>query len=174
MLKARRTAYKGYKFSSRLEARWAYFLDLMGVAWQYEPEALDLDGLTYIPDFHLTQHRLWLEIKGDLVTDAAGVETIDKCKRLARISSRPVILAYHDPLDARLAVFGVKGGLYTQAHFTCCQECSALGVFVRTPTSIKFICPAGHTSTEHAQPEARRFMYQAALAARQIKLGVAR
>lgn len=53
-LKAIETEYKGYRFRSRLEARWAVFFDACGVKWEYEPEGYDLGGgLYYIPDFLL-------------------------------------------------------------------------------------------------------------------------
>ena len=61
-LKAIQTEYKGYLFRSRLEARWAVFLDSLGLGYEYEPEGFDLDGEWYLPDFKL--ERLWLEIKG--------------------------------------------------------------------------------------------------------------
>lgn len=44
------TIYKGRRFRSRLEARWAAFFDLM--KWPYEYEPFDLRG--WIPDFVLT------------------------------------------------------------------------------------------------------------------------
>lgn len=34
------TIYKGYRFRSRLEARWAVYLDACGADWEYEPEGL--------------------------------------------------------------------------------------------------------------------------------------
>lgn len=43
------TTYRGVRFRSRLEAKWACFFDLMGWRWEYEP--FDADG--YIPDFVL-------------------------------------------------------------------------------------------------------------------------
>lgn len=43
------TTYKGYKFRSRLEAKWACVFDQLGWQWEYEP--VDLNG--YIPDFVL-------------------------------------------------------------------------------------------------------------------------
>ena len=53
-LKAIETEYKGYRFRSRLEARWAVFFDACGVKWEYEPEGYDLgDGTYYLPDFLL-------------------------------------------------------------------------------------------------------------------------
>lgn len=48
------THYKGYRFRSRLEARWAVFFDTAEIAWEYELEGYDLGphGL-YLPDFFL-------------------------------------------------------------------------------------------------------------------------
>lgn len=36
------TKYRGYRFRSRLEARWAVFFDTLGLKWWYEPEGFDL------------------------------------------------------------------------------------------------------------------------------------
>lgn len=72
-IKAIETIYKGYRFRSRLEARWAVFFDALGVSWEYEPEGFELDcGSRYLPDFRLaTIHGLqWVEIKGVMPTDA--------------------------------------------------------------------------------------------------------
>lgn len=81
------TEYKGYKFRSRLEARWAVFFDACGVKWEYEPEGFDLgDGLYYLPDFllHDVIYRynqservidLWVEVKGQMTeTDWKKIE----------------------------------------------------------------------------------------------------
>lgn len=69
------TYYKGYRFRSRLEARWAILLDHLNAEWEYEPEGFDMDGLYYLPDFKVTNHagrggkEIWIEVKGDM-TDA--------------------------------------------------------------------------------------------------------
>lgn len=57
------TYYKGYRFRSRLEARWAVFFDALGLRWEYEPEGFVLpSGRYYLPDFKL--HGIgWFEIK---------------------------------------------------------------------------------------------------------------
>ena len=80
-MKAIQTYYKGYKFRSRTEARWAVFFDSLGVDWEYEPEGFVLsDGSRYLPDFKVTyfdrgcrEHPMtyWFEVKGDLqsITD---------------------------------------------------------------------------------------------------------
>jgi hypothetical protein len=66
------TIYNGYRFRSRLEAKWAVFLDKLGVPYIYEKEGFDLDGEWYLPDFWLPlpeaedRHKgsgYWLEIK---------------------------------------------------------------------------------------------------------------
>lgn len=66
-LKPIETEYKGYKFRSRLEARWAVFFDAIGVKWQYEVEGFSLsDGRYYLPDFRVTTEKelvYWYEIK---------------------------------------------------------------------------------------------------------------
>ena len=80
-MKAIETEYKGYRFRSRLEARWAVFFDACGVKWEYEPEGFDLgDGLYYLPDFLLHDvlfrdkadpHDLWIEVKGQMTDEDA-------------------------------------------------------------------------------------------------------
>ena len=61
------TIYKGYRFRSRLEARWAMFFDLAGVAWRYEVEPLLVNGEPYLPDFQLNfpgfHQPVYLEVK---------------------------------------------------------------------------------------------------------------
>lgn len=64
------THYKGYRFRSRLEARWAVFFDVLGLRWEYEPEGFDLGKAGwYLPDFWLPDFELWIEIKPTLPTD---------------------------------------------------------------------------------------------------------
>lgn len=70
------TGYKGYRFRSRLEARWAVFFDAMGIAWEYEPEGYALPSRHYLPDFLLTTDRLkmFIEVKPTTEHALAGVE----------------------------------------------------------------------------------------------------
>lgn len=62
--KAIPTEYAGYRFRSRLEARWAVFFDRLRVRWTYEAEGLDLDELRYLPDFYLPDSTTFVEVKG--------------------------------------------------------------------------------------------------------------
>ena len=89
--KAIETIYKGYRFRSRLEARWAVFLDALGVEWEYEPEGFELpSGRRYLPDFRVmcwgtrgecskkTRFWLWIEVKGEM-TDYDYSRIVEFC-----------------------------------------------------------------------------------------------
>lgn len=64
------TSYNGYRFRSRLEARWAVFFDSLGIPYIYEPEGLNINGVTYLPDFYLPDCRQFFEVKGVLDSDS--------------------------------------------------------------------------------------------------------
>ncbi len=69
-IKAIETQYKGYRFRSRLEARWAVFFDAMGLEWDYEVEGFELDdGTRYLPDFYIPSWKMHLEVKPTLPTE---------------------------------------------------------------------------------------------------------
>lgn len=87
------TKYKGFRFRSRLEARWAVFFDALEISFQYEPEGfLLLQGQTipYLPDFYLPDPGVWIEIKGP----PPNKEEILKCQLLADQTDKPVYLYY--------------------------------------------------------------------------------
>lgn len=79
MIKAIETTYKGYRFRSRLEARWAVFFDAIKTEWEYEKEGYDLGAHGwYLPDFWLPSLRCWVEIKPDAPTwnERSKMETL--------------------------------------------------------------------------------------------------
>ena len=56
------TLYRGHYFRSKAEARFAVFLDCLGVKWEYEPQGFDLgNGLKYLPDFKIYDVEIWDE-----------------------------------------------------------------------------------------------------------------
>ena len=66
------TVYRGYRFRSRLEARWAVFFQTLGVPWEYEPQGYKLsDGRWSLADFRvkLADHVLWAEVKPGGIAD---------------------------------------------------------------------------------------------------------
>lgn len=58
------TKYGGYRFRSRLEARWAVFFDHLHVKWQYERQGYQVDDVRYLPDFWLPGMEVHVEVKG--------------------------------------------------------------------------------------------------------------
>ena len=82
-LKIKDTYYKGYRFRSRLEARWAVFLDACGVDWEYEPEGYDLGkGMSYLPDFKI--HGVVGRDGGDLFVEVKGIMTQEAANKINR------------------------------------------------------------------------------------------
>lgn len=86
------TRYKGYRFRSRLEARWAVFFDALGIKWEYEHEGFDLDGVWYLPDFYFPEGDYFVEIKPGRQPDEAETE---KWVRLSR--HRPIAVMLGTP-----------------------------------------------------------------------------
>ena len=82
-IQAIETEYNGYRFRSRLEARWAVFFDALGVDYEYEPEGFELpDGRWYLPDFRVRCYGtrgnigenpfdLYIEVKGRMTEEEA-------------------------------------------------------------------------------------------------------
>jgi hypothetical protein len=87
-IKAIETVYNGYRFRSRLEARWAVFFDTLGIKYEYEKEGFDLDGMWYLPDFWLPEQECYVEIKGQTPT----VEEREKALRLAQLSCHRIYM----------------------------------------------------------------------------------
>ena len=77
------TFYKGYRFRSRLEARWAVFFDAAGIQYGYEPQGYKLsDGTCYLPDFFLPEFKAYVEIKPSSISYKDEKEAKDKLERL--------------------------------------------------------------------------------------------
>ena len=93
--KAINTIYKGYRFRSRLEARWAVVFDALGVEYEYEPQGFDLRGVLYLPDFHMPQSDYWIEVKP--TRPSFGDEDYAKVALLAEETERPVCVLIGQP-----------------------------------------------------------------------------
>jgi hypothetical protein len=73
MIKAIETRYKGYRFRSRLEARWAVFFDAIGWEWKYEHQGYVIGWhehtkVGWLPDFEIKLpggQEFYVEVKGD-------------------------------------------------------------------------------------------------------------
>lgn len=100
-IKAIETVYDGYKFRSRLEARWAVFFKSLGVRFEYEPEGFELSCGRYLPDFYLTDLDLYVEIKPfnkEVVSFSGdGNEWEQKCAAFRSETGKAIMLCYSDP-----------------------------------------------------------------------------
>jgi hypothetical protein len=75
------TNYRGTKFRSRLEARWAATFDSLGWYWEYEPAGVDFgEGVRYLCDFWLPAQHCWFEVKGPVN------DRLDKTNQLRKAS----------------------------------------------------------------------------------------
>jgi len=131
MLKPIETKYKGYRFRSRLEARWAVFFDALGMAWEYEPEGFDLgpEGY-YLPDFWLKPLKCWIEIKPEytdwidipdpetsrLINGAKIVmlEEVSKADALCRATNQNTCVVFGVPWECRVVVSRIEDGILHQ------------------------------------------------------------
>ncbi len=106
-MKAIETEYKGYRFRSRLEARWAVFFDALGIKYEYEPEGIVLsNGTGYLPDFYLPEFHCFFEVKRDGIQGTPeGNEAISKISDGADNSDWAGIIAFGDPMDDNLQIF---------------------------------------------------------------------
>ncbi len=56
--------YRGILFRSTLEADWAATFDFLNWHWEYEPGAVRVGDVNYLPDFRLPGQNAWVEVKG--------------------------------------------------------------------------------------------------------------
>jgi len=103
------TVYKGYRFRSRLEARWAIFFDACGVDWEYEPEGYDLGGgRYYLPDFLL--HGVTGRVEGDLYVEVKGVMTKEDAEKIRLFAGEKKNGEYYTPERPVLVVGKIPDG----------------------------------------------------------------
>jgi len=108
VIKAIDTIYNGYKFRSRLEARWAIFFDSISAKYEYEKEGYDLDGEWYLPDFWMIEWNCWIEIKPTILRLPLGYMTqkndyiepkkeLSLCRKLSDNTNNVVLLIGGNP-----------------------------------------------------------------------------
>lgn len=160
------TEYNGYRFRSRLEARWAVFFDELDLSWDYEPEGFEFeDGTRYLPDFWLPVANSWIEIKGSTPT----WEEVDAIYRLGIESDHCSLLISGDPANhTAIAIPGLQGNV-GHAELTQCRKCEALALdFGHDGWSIIGDCPKEcsvkgilrHESYEEAATSARSARFE--------------
>ncbi|WP_139159861.1 PDDEXK family nuclease [Acidaminobacter hydrogenoformans] len=157
------TLYNGYRFRSRLEARWAVFFDEVGLAYEYEPQGYELppivskdppnqydsETLWYLPDFYLPELDLIVEVKGPELPP----EDAEKVKRMSFYSNSRVALLRQIPNPEKLISDDYFKILYNYDYagecdsdhpywFCVCEKCGKIGYeFEGLSERIKCECP---------------------------------
>jgi len=154
-LKAIETKYKGYRFRSRSEARWAVFFDTAKIRWEYELEGFDVNGTWYLPDFYLPDFDSFFEVKG---TDDYNHHTI-KC--LSDLTNKKVFVAIGKPPAPGGWSCGASYGLQTifpfsNGHddvawghndmFLECNGCGRISIMNEVYSTMKDVCGSCHKS----------------------------
>lgn len=118
-LKAIETSYGGYRFRSRLEARWAVFFDILGFNWEYEVEGFELpDNQWYLPDFRVMAPSglvTWYEVKPRNTKSDAKHSAFEAS--LSTRHGQTTVLLAGDPVD-----------WIVLEERRCCPRCGWLGV----------------------------------------------
>lgn len=137
MIKAIETKYKGYRFRSRLEARWAVFFDALGVKWDYEPEGFHLKSSNcqsekgyYLPDFFIHGNDFrgpYIEIKGQPPSDQELGKLVHLCEAVGAYG----LLIHGHPGCANVFVFH-KEGIYEgcETDFTAFSDYRKLNIAI--------------------------------------------
>jgi hypothetical protein len=137
-MKAIETKYKGYRFRSRMEARWAVFFDYVRIKWEYEKEGYVINGTCYLPDFWLPELNTFVEIKGNVKPSDAELQ---KCIDLSIESNHPVYLLAgpiptieiesEPPMKIGTEYNGfhfLNGSMQSNYIWTMCEECGMHGM----------------------------------------------
>lgn len=97
------TVYNGHKFRSRLEARYAIFMQSMNIEWVYELEGYKLPSGWYLPDFYLPDFEFngsFAEVKFKFNEDE-----IKLCKELCELTKKPVLMLEGIPSVKMYSIF---------------------------------------------------------------------
>lgn len=135
-IKAIETKYKGYRFRSRLEARWAVFFNAIGWQWEYEKEGYDLPSGKYLPDFWISTIDSWVEIKGESPGDGERLMATElaihtgKCVYILSGNIPEVGNDNRFPywVDENYEVFTSEGRWDNFQAFCVCDDCGFVGI----------------------------------------------
>ncbi len=160
--RAKSVVFKGVTFRSTIEARWATFMSLMGVDYEYEPDRYNV-GLAegYVPDFWLPAQRCFLEIKHHAHGTPPTAEECRYARALAQTTKSWVFVFFGPLSKAQLS----KGSAYAfspvadgrtrmQWWWARCPACRSVDITERGSTKGQrcgCVLPAGDART-HDDP----------------------
>jgi len=119
MIKPIETKYKGYRFRSRLEARWAVFFDAINIQYEYEREGFELgEGRRFLPDFYLVDPDCYVEIKPKNLFHIDFDQYINVIVNTALLAqSKSCLLIFGNPYFGEYNIVGVVKGSEACGHF---------------------------------------------------------
>jgi hypothetical protein len=153
-VKAIETHYKGYRFRSRLEARWAVFFDALGFEWEYEREGYKLPGgRQYLPDFYFPRFVIdkpaIIEIKPEIPSpDSPEAKKIMALTNALHPHTAVFVLAGNPDPERVVALFHIMrnnisgialGHIDAVGHEQFCL----IGFDMETGASQSLVCPDG-------------------------------
>lgn len=155
-MKAIETYYNGYRFRSRLEARWAVFFDEAGLSYEYEPEGFHLDnGAQYLPDFYLPLYKCYVEVKhrdafkieydreGQTVTFETGFDVYGQAAHdITWRLKRNYAIVFGDPVD----VFSLET-MERSSHLFTLSEC-AYHIRAMGDPENEYVCATGESCSK--------------------------
>jgi len=159
------TFYRGHKFRSRLEARYAVYFDALSIDWRYEYEAYSINGRFYLPDFVLPNVSLrdfgspcFIEIKPsyelyDSWERSFGVDCFDGFNLCVFVGDHvPGRLIQHFPYwDEEMAFMrcykcGFTKIEYLESNYAVCKDCrSKMVILDEYSTEVQVASAAAYT-----------------------------
>jgi hypothetical protein len=156
-IQAIETLYNQNRFRSRLEARWAVFMDCLQIKYQYEPEGYQADGVRYLPDFYLPDLGCFMEVKptpehfgeyerrkAKMLSDGTGKPLYVFAGECAPITI-PESLGASDPITTINGAYAFGAGqhtfeIYRRHCFSYCSDCK-IPLIASLDTTPRFACP---------------------------------
>lgn len=149
------TVYAGVRFRSRIEARYAFLFDELGLRWEYEAEAFELGGKVgrYLPDFWLPDLGYWFEVKPDTGFDPDRlIPILRPSYLLARESQRTVVVSfgvpwfYEQPVAVAYFADPASRTRVRMSGELNWSDCLACGTIALSDGSPDLPAPCGHTA----------------------------
>jgi hypothetical protein len=124
------TIYNGYKFRSRLEARWAVFFDEMNIKYEYELEGFEMqipkdeieivgcNKLFYLPDFYIQELDIFVEIKPSI--DKIDESDIFKIVTFLTWFDKNLLLIIGTPTNQKMYILN-RNTMFPISYFHECE-----------------------------------------------------
>lgn len=128
------TEYRGIKFRSKLEAKYAKAFDRLGMPWVYEEVNYEFDDSTrYAPDFYFPECDQFFEVKGLMLADDQH-----KIDQLVRIGKTVTVGDGQGQIQqSRIA----DDGYVERADLVYINDCKNCGVRSFISPALVFECP---------------------------------